>query len=218
MSLADAGAWMRHGLDRPLFPHKSDRWPECLPLAKWLAAHLPDGGERYQTAEWSLPQLTELFRAFFATPEGAPFNDFECRSMLDELVDSGNGDPLRWSVTRIEQVLDRPQFYHDFELHCILELPDLLRAYIPFAHAQCGIPEALTAEALAFIARKARAYRREVWRKQADASSTGADRAHSHRRSSASRSQLALSAATSYVLCRNSSSRASGSSASRTAV
>ena len=162
MSPADAGAWLRHGLDRPLFPHKCDRWPECLPLVRWLAAHLPDGGEQYQTAEWSPSQLSELFRAFFATPEGAPFADFQSRSMLDELVDSGNGDPLRWSVTRIEQVLDGSQFYHDFELHCALELPDLLRAYIPFVHAQCGIPNALTVEALAFIARRARAYRREV--------------------------------------------------------
>jgi hypothetical protein len=162
MSQADAGAWLRHGLDRPLFPHKSDRWPECLQLVRWLAAHLPDGGKQYQSPEWSPSQLAELFRAFFETPEGAPFDDFECHSMLDELVDSGNGDPLRWSVTRIEQVLDASQFYRDFETPSMLELPDLLRAYIPFAHAQCGIPNALTAEALAFIARKARAYRREV--------------------------------------------------------
>jgi hypothetical protein len=162
MSPADAGAWMRHGLDGPLFPHKSDRWPEYRPLVKWLTAHLPDGGEQYQTVEWSLSQRSELFRAFFATPEGTPFDDFECRSMLDELVDSGNGDPLRWSVTRIEQVLDGPRFCHDFELPSMLELPDLLRAYIPFAHAQSGIRDSLTAEALAFIARKARAYRREV--------------------------------------------------------
>lgn len=162
MSLAE-GAWLRRGLDRPLFPHRSDRWPETLPLVKWLVAHLPDGREEFQRPEWDGSQLSELFRAFFATPTGAPFDDYECRSMLYELVESGNGDPLRWSITRIDQLLDGSPFHdRQFELQSVLEVPDLLSAFVRFAHAQSGVRDEFTAEALAFIAKKGRAFRKEV--------------------------------------------------------
>jgi hypothetical protein len=36
-------------------------------------------------------------------------------------------------------------------LQSVLDVPELLRAYIPFAHAQSGIRDELTAEALAVI-------------------------------------------------------------------
>lgn len=163
MRPADAGAWLRYGLDRRYFWRKSDRWPELVPMLRWLTAHLPDGGEEYQSPEWDPSQLSELFRAFFATPGGAPFDDYECRVMLRELVESGTGDPLRWSTVRIEQLLEGSTSYaYEFELESALGLPDLLRAFIPFAHAQSGIRDGLTAEAVAFIDKKARAYRREV--------------------------------------------------------
>ncbi|GFG52288.1 hypothetical protein [Mycolicibacterium agri] len=163
MSLADAGAWIRHGLDQPMLPRKSDRWPETLPLVRWLVSHLPEGGQKYQRPEWDWAKLNELFDAFFTTPGGAPFDDYECRMMLHELVDSGNGDPLRWSTTRIDQLMDGSSYWAgEFVLQCVLELPDLLRAFIPFAHARSGTPEEFTTEAIAFIDKNARYYRREV--------------------------------------------------------
>ncbi len=164
MSAADAGAWLRHGLDQPMFPRASDRFQEVLPLVRWLSAHLPDGGAEYQRPEWDWSQLSELFGTFFATPAGAPFNDYECRWLLEELVESGTGDPLRWSVTRIEQVLGPWSYTHNFDMESTLAVPDLLRAFVPFAHAQSGVRDELTAEVIAAIDRKARGFRREVLR------------------------------------------------------
>jgi hypothetical protein len=43
-----------------------------------------------------------------------------------------------------------------------LELPELLRAYVPFAHAASGIRQELTAEALAAIDETADEYRAAV--------------------------------------------------------
>lgn len=83
--------------------------------------------------------------------------------MLYELVESGNGDPLRWSITRIDQLLDGSPFHdRQFELQSVLEVPDLLSAFVRFAHAQSGVRDEFTAEALAFIAKKGRAFRKEV--------------------------------------------------------
>jgi hypothetical protein len=42
---------------------------------------------------------------FFASRAGAPFDDYDHRELLDELLETGTGDPLRWSATRIEQAL-----------------------------------------------------------------------------------------------------------------
>ena len=44
----------------------------------------------------------------------------------------------------------------------MLEVPELLRAFIPFAHAQSGIREELTSEALAVIDEMAPAYKQAV--------------------------------------------------------
>ena len=49
-----------------------------------------------------------------------------------------------------------------------LAVPDLLRAYIPFAHAQSGIRDQLTAEALAAIDAAEPGYRESVLADQDD--------------------------------------------------
>jgi hypothetical protein len=48
----------------------------------------------------------KLVRGFFASPSGAPFDDFCSEELLQELIDSGTGDPFRWSAARIARVLD----------------------------------------------------------------------------------------------------------------
>ncbi|MGP4054894.1 hypothetical protein ACTWP6_08740 [Mycobacterium sp. 4D054] len=45
MSLADARGWLQPGLRQPSLD-RSDSWPACRPLLRWLAGRLPEGGTR----------------------------------------------------------------------------------------------------------------------------------------------------------------------------
>jgi hypothetical protein len=152
MSLADAGAWLQHGLDTPLFVLDSDSWPGCRALVRWLIGYLPAGGQRYESPDWNEQPTVELCNQFFASPSGTPFRDYDYRALLRHFLDSGVGDPLRWSPARIEQALGGIGAYDDsIPAEIALDAPELLRAFVPFAHAQSGIRDELTAEALAAI-------------------------------------------------------------------
>lgn len=50
----------------------------------------------------------------------------------------------------------------------ILNAPEILRAFIPFAHAQSGIRAGLTAEAIAVVDRMAQPYKRQVLEQAAE--------------------------------------------------
>jgi hypothetical protein len=166
MSLADARAWIDHGLERALFPIESGSWPHCRPLVEWLVTHLPEGGVKFETPEWDWASLSKLVRSFFASRSGAWFKLLYTEELLQELIESGSGDPLRWSAARIARVLDGTPFYDEHvPLMSVLEIPELLRAFVPFAHSQSGIRDELTAKALAVIDEKGPVYRRAVLEK-----------------------------------------------------
>jgi hypothetical protein len=150
-SLADARAWIQHGLDLPLLTLGSDSWPDCRTLVQWLVGHMPEGGQKYQ-APWEGESTTELRDQFFASPAGAPFDDSDHRALLEELLQAG--DPLRWSAARVAQVFTG-------SVGESLDVPELLRAYVSFAHAESGIRDELTAEALAVIDEMTTGHERE---------------------------------------------------------
>ena len=82
------------------------------------------------------------------------------------LVESGTGDPLRWSEARVERAISvMPYFGDRFPLDVVLDAPDLLRAFIPFAHAQSGIRDELTSRTLAAIDELRSNYKRDVLKK-----------------------------------------------------
>ncbi|QGK48821.1 hypothetical protein [Mycobacterium intracellulare] len=78
---------------------------------------------------------------FFTSPDGARLDDPDRRDLLESLLwygtDYGPGDPLRWSPVRVEILLDdwiprkivAPVRY-------LAKAPELLRAFIRFAHAE----------------------------------------------------------------------------------
>lgn len=149
MTLADARAWIEHGLRQPaIFTGQSETWPGCRPLLRWLTRHLPVGGTAYQSPDWDIGPLEELCDEFFASDHGAPFNRREHGQLLESLLETG--DPLRWSVPRIERL-----FADDYDggvpLAVVLDAPDLLACFVRFAHARSGIRDELTDEALAAI-------------------------------------------------------------------
>jgi hypothetical protein len=147
MSLADARAWIQYGLDRPLFTLGTDSWPDCRTLVQWLIGHMPDGGQGYEPP-WDRESTVALRDQFFVSSAGAPFDDRDHRELLLQLV--GTGDPLRWSAARMAQVFTG-SYDADTSIATVLDVLELLRAYVPFVHAQSGIRDELTAEALAVI-------------------------------------------------------------------
>jgi len=163
-SLADARVWIEDAFNKPAFAPKTETWPLHRALVEWLVDRLPEGGEHRSPAEEWEPS-EELCNGFFATGSAAPFTDSSHRELLLELFETGTGDPLRWSAGRVEQAIGgRPYIEDSIPLEVALDAPDLLRAFIPYAHAQNGIRDELTSRTLAMVDALRSSYKREVLR------------------------------------------------------
>ncbi len=164
MSLADARVWIEKALEEPTLTPETETWPLYRVLVRWLIGRLPEGGEhRSAAAEWEPNE--ELCDRFFATSPAAPFTDRGHRELLLELFETGTGDPLRWSAVRVERALGSTPYCEDYiPLEVALDAPDLLRAFIPYAHAQSGIRDELTSRTLAMVDALRSSYKREVLR------------------------------------------------------
>ncbi|WP_235660330.1 hypothetical protein [Mycolicibacterium gilvum] len=147
MSLADARAWIERSLQQKFVFRETATWPGCRPLVRWLVGHLPEGGDGYQWSGSAWGSGRALGDEFFGCEAGARFDRRDHLLLLTDLMQSGTGDPLRWSARRVEHVLESSTL-HDHSLKVLLEVPALLRAFIPFAHQRSGIRDGLTAEAL----------------------------------------------------------------------
>lgn len=162
MDPADARTWIHDGLRLSACLPRFDEWRQTLPLAKWVLAQLPAGGCAHQRPEWEEDDADDLLDGFLSSSSGAPFTDVDYRVLLRELWDTGCGDPLRWSASRISDIL-RSRFHdYDLPLEIILDTPALLRAFVPFAHGQSRIPQHLTDEVIATIDKLSLGYRREL--------------------------------------------------------
>jgi len=163
MVLNDARTWIEEALDKPRLVPKTETWPLYRPLVQWLVRRLPEGGEPRSPA-W-LESAERLCDTFFAGEAAAPFTDSGHREMLLQLLESGTGDPLRWSATRVERTIGRTLYLEgSIPLEVVLDAPDLLRAFVPFAHAQSGIRDELTSRTLAAIDALRTDYKRKVLR------------------------------------------------------
>lgn len=162
MTLADARAWIEHALSKPSFAAETDTWPLYRALVRWLVGRLPEGGEhRVSGTDWKLAE--ELCERFFGTDHARPFTVSSHRELLLELIDTGTGDPLRWSAARVDQAIGGTPYIDDWiPLEVALDAPDLLRAFIPFAHAQCGIRDELTPRVLDVVDELRSSYKREL--------------------------------------------------------
>jgi len=165
MRLSDARAWIDEALSKSVFVPKEAQWPAYRALIQWLLQRLPEGGERRSSpTDWDV--VEELCDGFFATESAAPFTDFGHRELLPKLLETGSGDALRWSVERVEAVLCRRPYstYASIPLEVSLDTPDLLHAFIPYAHAQSGIRDELTLQVLRVINQLRSVYKRDVLR------------------------------------------------------
>jgi hypothetical protein len=164
MALNDARTWIEDALNKPTLVPETETWPLYRALLRWLVDRLPEGGA-HRSPAGNRESNEKLCNTFFATSSGAPFTERGHREMLLQLFESGTGDPLRWSGTRVERAIgDAPYLEQSFPLEVVLDAPDLLRAFIPFAHAQSRIREELTLQTLAAIDALRTEYKREVLR------------------------------------------------------
>jgi hypothetical protein len=159
LSLADARAWLGEAIEIAAItfpPLETESWPACRPLIEWITRELPDGGTGYARPQWDSRELGKLTARFVASLWGRELDDADHRSLLESLLwygtDYGPGDPLRWSVVQVEILFGdwlprkvvAPAEY-------LAKAPELLRAFVRFAHAESGVRAELTDETLAAI-------------------------------------------------------------------
>ncbi|MBU9763555.1 hypothetical protein FR943_06830 [Mycobacterium sp. TNTM28] len=163
MTPADARTWIEDALAESTFTRVTESWPQSQPLIQWLVGQLPEGGAHRPPTDWMA--AGQLCDRFFATDAAAPFADPGHRDLLLALFETGCGDPLRWSEIRVERTIGSPcldDVYGPLEI--VLDAPDLLRAFIPYAHAQSGIHDDLTARTIATIDKLRSSYKRAILR------------------------------------------------------
>jgi hypothetical protein len=164
MMLADARVWIENALNKPTLTPETETWPLYRALVQWLVDRLPQGGQHRSPAGES-ESNEELCDRFFETTSAAPFTDSSHRELLLELFETGTGDPLRWSAARVEQAIGGTLYSEDsIPLEVALDAPDLLRAFVPYAHAQSGIRDELTSRTIAMVDALRPSYKRKVLR------------------------------------------------------
>ena len=137
-------------------PLESESWPICRPLVEWLVRLLPSGGVLPAREAWSEEESAALAEDFFASAFGVDLDRSDERSLLGSVLwfgtDYGPGDPLRWSPVNVEMLL-ADWFPRKIvaAVGYLAKLPDLLRAFIGYAHDRQGIRSALTEETLAAV-------------------------------------------------------------------
>lgn len=159
ISLADARAWVDAAIELAAItfpPLETETWPTCRALVEWITRSLPEGGTGYQRQQWDSAALGQLKDRFFASQHGARLDYPDHRDLLESLLwfgtDYGPGDPLRWSAVKVEILLGdwiprkivAPAEY-------LAKAPELLRAFVRFAHADVGLRSDLTDGTLAAI-------------------------------------------------------------------
>ena len=164
MTLADARVWIEDALDKPALAPDTETWPLYLALVQWLVNRLPEGGEhRSPPGDWETNK--GWCDRFFATnPQRrspTPVIGSCCWSSSRQGRVTRCGGARRVSKRRSAA---RPMCEDSFPLEVALDAPDLLRAFIPYAHAQSGIRDELTSRTLAVVDALRSSYKREVLR------------------------------------------------------
>ena len=171
LSPADARAQLTDAIDLGAMswpPYESESWPQARPLARWVLDRCPTGGVGLDRPEWSDSDREELGADFLTSTWGRPFaTDRNAWALLDALIDfcadQTYGDPLLISPVNVEVILMSwaPEALSAPPSTLAL-LPDLLSAFVPFAHDRASVPAVDTREALDLVRRFTPDYRRRI--------------------------------------------------------
>ncbi|MCV7358912.1 hypothetical protein [Mycolicibacterium fluoranthenivorans] len=163
MDLADARAWIEQGVENVIIPRADDSRLGFPAVLRWLLTRLPAGGQLRKSPRDDYRAVSTVFDAFFTSPQGARFTPRDAyEELLSQIVDSGTGDPLRWSEYRARRAMDFLSYDSCGTVDVLIDAPDLLRVFIPIAHALSGIAPALTDRVLAVIDEAEPAFRERV--------------------------------------------------------
>lgn len=170
---ADARARIEQAITdgKDMFPPlTSDTWPGCRNLVEWVVRRLPQGGRGYLRPEWDEDDRRRLTTSFLSSPTGRDLAaDPDAADIVDTIIwfacDYGPGDPLRWSPVAVE-ILLMDWFPRKIvaDVRYLAKLPDVVRAFIRYAHRERSIPGYLTTETLEAVDRWEPEYRRAVAR------------------------------------------------------
>ena len=143
---------------------KTETWPLYRPLVRWLVNRLPEGGEHRSPAGSRSRTRSSATRSSLPAPQRRSPNPAigSCccdSSSLVRVTRCAGAQPASNG-----QSATRPTSTESIPLDVVLDAPDLLRAFIPFVHAQSGIREELTSRTLAAIDELRSSFRREVLR------------------------------------------------------
>lgn len=134
-------------------PLTTETWPQCRPLVEWILRAMPPGGAGYERPQWSKEDLADLTDRFARSPQAADLSEDEvglADLFIDFATSHGSGDPLRWSPTSVELLLEWLPAAHAPPAH-VEAVPRVLRAFVSFSHAERGLARDLTAQTLGSI-------------------------------------------------------------------
>jgi len=140
-------------------------------MLEWILKALPEGGQGYVRQEWTTDQRQELAWEFATSaPVKAMGIPLEKTMYIGERLvqfgcEMGNGDPLRWSPVSVEIVLVDWYPRNVFDPPELMQqVPDLVKAFVRFAHDRKHIPSNLTEETVDAVRRWTPAYLEEAMR------------------------------------------------------
>lgn len=140
--------------DEIQYPFETATWPTARPVIEWVIRRLPPGGKGYGPTDWTVDDELALIDAFLATKWGRPVtNDPNTESALIAIigyaVESGVGDPLRWSPDSVVIALSEwiPHMLADYP-ETRATVPEVMRQFIRYSHAQKGLSADFTEETL----------------------------------------------------------------------
>ena len=157
LPLAQARARLTEAIDAgatTVPPLTSETWPRCRPLVEWVVSMMPPGGTGYARPQWSAEELADLTDRFASSSHVADLSEDDVRLVdlfIDFATNHGPGDPLRWSPTSVELVLEWLSATVDTSPGSLEAAPEVLRAFVSFSHEERGVTRDLTAQTLGAI-------------------------------------------------------------------
>ena len=157
LSLAEARARLTEAIDAgatTVPPLTSETWPQCRRFVEWVVSMMPSGGTGYQRPEWSAQELADLTERFARSSRAAGLSEDDVRLVelfIDFATNHGSGDPLRWSPTSVELLLEWLPATVDTSPASLEAAPEVLRAFVSFSHEERGVTRDLTAQTLGAI-------------------------------------------------------------------
>ena len=159
LSLADARARLTDAIEigaRTWPREETEDWPQSRPLLEWVMRQLPAGGTGFDQPQWSEAGRNDLVDRFLASPYAQGLDRPDDRGITDDLAwyrtDYGYGDPLRWSGAAVEiLMLDWYPRKIVADGAYLQRMPEVLRQFIRFGHAEAGLDPAGTELALSAL-------------------------------------------------------------------